>query len=216
MSGPDALQLLLRAVCSGLSTVTPALVLQQLQNFAVPAGTTFKAYLEDLKVLVESVQMVGFAEDGTLQVAVKAGVADQYATLTAPVFHGRNTQALPYDSLESLMEALDDMTDNTTTATASVRVRGVGSVVPRGQVGMSVSSRGRYGGGGSFSGAKSGFLTPQGSASARALMTVAQYDDESREFWQVSQVSRGNKGFGRNDDDPPFYLQFTNNQERDR
>ncbi|CAN0557198.1 unnamed protein product, partial [Ectocarpus sp. 12 AP-2014] len=42
MSGPDALQLLLRAVCSGLSTVTPALVLQQLQNFAVPAGTTFK------------------------------------------------------------------------------------------------------------------------------------------------------------------------------
>ncbi|CAB1100518.1 unnamed protein product [Ectocarpus sp. CCAP 1310/34] len=126
-SGPDALTMVLRSVCGGLSKVTSALVLQQLQNFAVPAGTTFKAYLEELKVLVESVQLVGFAEDGTLQVAVKAGVTDQFATLTAPVFHGRNTQALPYDNLDDLMAALEDMIENTTTATSSTRVRGIGN-----------------------------------------------------------------------------------------
>ncbi|CAN0074170.1 unnamed protein product, partial [Ectocarpus fasciculatus] len=118
-SGPDALTMVLRSVCGGLSKVTSSLVLQQLQNFAVTAGTTFKAYLEELKVLVESVQLVGFAEDGTLQVAVKAGVTDQFATLTAPVFHGRNTQALSYDNLDDLMAALEDMIENTTTATSS-------------------------------------------------------------------------------------------------
>lgn len=78
--------------------MTPALVLQKLQTFAVVSGTTCKSYLEDLKVLVESVQLIGFAEYDTLQVAVKSCVSDQFAKLAAPVFQGRNAQALPYDS----------------------------------------------------------------------------------------------------------------------
>lgn len=69
--GPEALEGLLRALSAGLSATTPVLVLQTLENFTVAAGTAFKPFWEDLVVLVTSVQQIGFAEDGILQVAVK-------------------------------------------------------------------------------------------------------------------------------------------------
>jgi len=51
-SGPEMLDVLVRELCSGMSSVTAADVFNQLQDYTVPAGTTFKDYFVKLKLLV--------------------------------------------------------------------------------------------------------------------------------------------------------------------
>lgn len=123
-SGVEALDVVLRALSARLSSATTAIMIQNLQNISVSVGTTFKVFLEALVVLVTSVQEVGFAEDGTFQVALQTCLVDQFATLSALVLHGRNARALPYASVAELLLALEDVADNLTPATASTRARG--------------------------------------------------------------------------------------------
>lgn len=119
--GAEALNGVLCALSAGLRPATPASMLQKLQNFAVTVATTFKVFLEKLVVLVTSVQEVDFAEDGTLRLAVKAC---QFATLSAPMLHGRNARASPHASVAEFLVALEDSAGNLTPATASTRARG--------------------------------------------------------------------------------------------
>ena len=84
-SGPDVLQQVIRIICRHLSTATPAAVMQALQNLVIPAGTPFSAYLSELRLLLGNVRCVGSVapEDGTLQIAMKTVVDDQFAGLGA-------------------------------------------------------------------------------------------------------------------------------------
>ena len=100
--GPDILQHVIRCLCRGLSRATPAAVMQALQNLVVPVGTPFSSYLSEMKLLVGNVRCIGHVapEDGTMQIAIKTGVDDQFAGLSAHFFAGRNMRALLFDSVD--------------------------------------------------------------------------------------------------------------------
>ena len=124
--GPDLLQHIIRCLCRGLSRATPAAVMQALQNLVVPVGTPFSSHLSEMNLLVGNVRCIGHVapEDGTMQIAIKTGVHDQCAGLSAQFFTGRNLRALPFDSVDDLMESLEDLALNQTRATAFVRLSG--------------------------------------------------------------------------------------------
>ena len=84
-------------------------------------------YLSELRLLVGNVRCIGHVapEDGTMQIAIKTGVDDQFAGLSAQIFAGRNMRALPFDSIDELMGSREDLSLNQTRATASVRVAAV-------------------------------------------------------------------------------------------
>ena len=100
--------------------------MQALQNLVVPVGTPFSSYLSEIKLLVGNVRCIGDVapEDMTMQIAIKTGVDDQFAKLSAQIFAGRNMRALPFESVDDLMESLEDIALNQTRATASVRLSG--------------------------------------------------------------------------------------------
>ena len=49
-------------------------------------------------------------DDSTMQVAVKASIDDQFATLAASTFAGRNQSAILFGSVEELLDSLGDLT----------------------------------------------------------------------------------------------------------
>ena len=53
-------------------------------------------------------------DDSTMQVAVKASIDDQFATLATSIFAGRNRSAMPFGSVEELIDSLGGMTMNRT------------------------------------------------------------------------------------------------------
>ena len=60
-------------------------------------------------------------DDSTMQVAVKASINVQFATLSASIFAGGNHSAIPFRSVEKLLDSLKDLTMNRTPATAATR-----------------------------------------------------------------------------------------------
>lgn len=141
------MEVLVRELCAGLSTVTPADVFQQLQTYVVPEGTTFKSYFIQLKLLVNNTTLMGFCDEGTLQFAIKQSTTDQFAVLTAPVYSGRNFQALPFESVAKLLTALEDLAQNTAQATKSKRVVSSGGTTAVGSVPRASKGYGRGRGG---------------------------------------------------------------------
>ena len=202
-SGPDAMDVLVRELCENLSSFNPADVFQQLQTYAVAEGTTFKTYFVALKLLVNNVRLMAFCGDGTLQFAIKQSTTDQFAVLTAPVYSGRNLKVLPFASVEELLNALEDLAQNTATATKSTRAASQGAsafgvAAPR--------SHNSYGRGG-------GFHTRAGSHAAAGgqIMVVgsAEYDDEVNEFLRVHAIADE-----RNIE--PFNVKFHSHADKDR
>ena len=59
-----------------------------------------------------------------MQIAIKTGVDDRLAGLSAQSFEGQNMRALPFDSVDELMGLLEDLAMNQTRATASARLAG--------------------------------------------------------------------------------------------
>ena len=59
-----------------------------------------------------------------MQIAIKTGIDDQFAGLSAQIFAGRNMRALPFDNVDELMGSLEDLAMSQTRATASVRLAG--------------------------------------------------------------------------------------------
>ncbi|CAN0354182.1 unnamed protein product, partial [Laminaria digitata] len=125
-------------------------------------------------------------EDGTLQIAIKTGVDDQFAVLGAQIFSGRNLTALPFSSVDSLMRSLEDLSLNQTRATTSVRLAG----------GMATRSK-TY---------NQAFRSRQFGGVMN--VEIVPFVDESEEMSHVHAVMQERGGFGRNNKDPPFYVQL--------
>ena len=87
-----------RSLCRGLSRATPTAVMQALQNLVVPVGIPFSVYLSELRLLVGNVRCIGHVapEDGTMQIAIKTGIDDQFAGLSAQIFAGREYACIAF------------------------------------------------------------------------------------------------------------------------
>ena len=118
-----SLEEILRASCLGLGPSKPHQALQQLQNFEVPEKTSFADFLSELRTAVMNVKDVALVppNDGTMQVAVKASIDDQFATLAASTFEGINRSAIAFGSVEELLDSLGDLAMNRTPATATTK-----------------------------------------------------------------------------------------------
>ena len=125
--GPVVLEHVIRALCRGLSNVTPAHIMQALQNLTVEVGTPFSNFWGQMRLLVSHVRCVGQVapDEGAIQIAVKTCIDDQYASLGAQIFSNRNLRALPLDSVDKLMRVLEDLSLNNTRASVSPRGLGV-------------------------------------------------------------------------------------------
>ena len=121
--GRQVLNGILRALCLGLSPSTPHQALQQLQTFEVPEKTSFADFLSELRIAVMHVKDAALIppDDSTMHVAVKASIDDQFATLAASIFAGGNRSAIPFGSVEELLDPLGDLTMTRTPATAAAR-----------------------------------------------------------------------------------------------
>ena len=88
--GRQVLEGVMRALCLKLSPSTLHQALQQLQTFEVPKKTSFADFLSELRIAVMNIEDVDLVppDDSTMQVAVKASLDDQFATLTAFIFAG--------------------------------------------------------------------------------------------------------------------------------
>ena len=114
----------LRALCLGRSHSTPRQALQQLQTFEVPKKTSFADFLSELRKAVTNVKDVALVppDDSAMQAALKAGIDDQFANLAASIFAGRNRSAIPFGSVEGLLDSLGALMMNRTPANAATRL----------------------------------------------------------------------------------------------
>ena len=100
-----------------------------MQTFEVSEKTSFADFLSELRIAVINVKNVTLVptDDSTMQVTIKASIDDQFATMAASIFAGRNRSAIPFGSAEELLDYLGDLTVNCTPATAATgldRVQG--------------------------------------------------------------------------------------------
>ena len=100
--------------------------MQALQNLVAPHGTPFSVYQGELRLLVSNVRCSGqVAPDyGTMQLAIKTSIDDQFASLSAQIFSSRNMRTVPFSNVDELLVALDDLSLNQTVASHSTRIRG--------------------------------------------------------------------------------------------
>ena len=187
--GPDAFDLILRILCRGLSRASPAAVMQTLQFSVVAPSTPFSTYLGELRLLLSKVRCTGpvAPEDGTLQVAIKTSIHDQYVPLSAQIFAGRNMRTVPFDTVDDLMRALDDLSLNQSVASPSSRMHGGGNpMVTRSKTYARAFHSQRFGG----------------------VMEVNQREedlaDKDQEFERVYMVLQNIGGFGRDSKEPAF------------
>lgn len=219
MTGPEALDFLVRALTKTLSMATPQQVVFALQNFVVEVGTPFSDYMMHLRALVQNALSVGHVsqQDNVLQLAVRESVCDQYSSISMDVFKGRDLKAVPYDSIGDLMEALEALAWNTTEATQERRETMRGT---KGQV-----RRTGQGGGNASVGGKSYVNTAENlarmysrkqPAQGGAVMSIQEeLEDEEREFGKVHYVA---SQWGENKGDLsyiPFYKRFNSRQAQD-
>ena len=128
-----------------------------------------------------------------MQIAIKTGVDDRFAGLSAQSFEGQNMRALPFDSVDELMGLLEDLAMNQTRATASVRL--AGGMTTRSKVYQQAFRSKQFGG----------------------IMTVKAdpFEDEAEVFSRVCAIFNEMGGFGRNKKSPPFYVLFDTREQRD-
>ena len=147
---------------------------------------------------------MGYSDDGTMQLAVKASTNDQFATLCAPVYQGRNLQALPFASVVELISALEDLAQNTTKASAATRLATSARVGGGAAAASAPASRGY--GGNTFGG---GYRNRSGNTNyAHQIMVVGcpLYLDEDNEFrrvWTMTGVE-------------PFYVSYPDREAKDK
>jgi hypothetical protein len=192
--GRQVLEGILRALCLGLSPSTPHQALQQLQTFEVPEKTSFADFLSELRIAVMNVKDVALVppDDSTMQVAVKASIDDQFATLAASIFAGRNRSAVPFGSVDELLDSLGDLTMNRTPATAVTRLG------PR-----------RSAGGAASGSARSGNVFPVGGKEKKLKLDDAwHWQHDEKEYDHIMAILDKEGGFGQNHSDPGFYVRF--------
>ena len=197
--GRQVLEGILRALCLGLSPSTPHQALQQLQTFQVPEKTSFADFLPELRIAVMKFKDVALVtpDDSTMQVAVKASIDDQFATLAASIFAGRNRSAVPFGSVDELLDSLGDLTMNRTPATAATRLG------PR-----------KAGGGAASGSARSGNVFPVGGKKKSKLDDAWYWKHDEMEYEHIMAILNKEGGFGQNHSDPAFYVRFPTLEER--
>lgn len=62
-----------------------------------------------------------------MQVAIKTGIEDRFASLNAQISAGRAMRPVPFDNVHDLLSALDDLSLNQTVASPSSRLTGGGA-----------------------------------------------------------------------------------------
>ena len=190
---------ILRALCRGLSRASPATVMQALQNLVVPHRTPFSVYQGELRLLVSNVRCSGQVapDDGTMQLAIKMSIDDQSASLNAQIFLGRNMRTVPFSDVDELLAALDDLSLNQAVASHSTRIRG-------GDSQMVMRSR--------------TYPKTYGSQKLGEVTAVdqskADLEDEA-EFRKVYTIMQKQGGFGKNNDEPPFYIHYADRESKD-
>ena len=104
-----------RALCLGLSPSTLHQALQQMQTFEVPEKASFAGFLSGLRFAVMNAKDVALVppDDSTMQVAGKASIDDNFATLAASIFAGRNRWTTPFGTIEELLNSLGEFDDET-------------------------------------------------------------------------------------------------------
>ena len=60
-------------------------------------------------------------DDSAMQVAVKASINDQFATLAASIFAGRNRSAIPSGNIQDSLDSLGDLALSRTSAAVTTR-----------------------------------------------------------------------------------------------
>ena len=196
----QVLEGILRALCLGLGPSTPHQALQQLQTFQVPEKTSFADFLSELRIEVMNVKDVPLVppDDSTMQVAVKASIDDQFATLAASIVAGRNRTAVPFGNAYELLDSLGDLTMNRTPATAATRLR------PR-----------KAGDGAAFGSARSGNVFPAGGKEKKSKLNDAWYwKHDEMEYEHIMAVLDRDDGFDQNHSDLVFYVRFPTLEER--
>ena len=135
-------------------------------------------------------------DDSTMQVAVKASIDDQFATLAASTSAGRNRSAIPFGSVEELLDSLGDL--NRTPATAATRLG------PR-----------KAGGGAASGSARSGNVFPVvGKENKSRLDYEWHWQHDEKEYEHIRTVLDRDGGFGQNYSNPAFYVRFLALEER--
>ena len=198
--GRQLLEGILRRLCLGLSPSTPHQALQQLQTFQVPEKTSFADFLSELRIAVMNVKDVALVppDDSTMQVAVKASIDDQFTTLAASIFAGRNRSAVHFGSVDELLDSPGDLTMNRTPATAVTRLG------PR-----------KAGGGAASGSARSGNMFPVGGKEKKSKLDDAWYwKHDEMEYEHIMAVLDKEGGFGQNHSDPAFDVRFPTLEER--
>ena len=129
---------------------------------------------------------------------VKASIDDQFATLATSIFAGRNRSAVPFGSVEELLDSLGDLTMNRTPATAAT---GLG---PRKAGGRAASGS-----------ARSGNVFPVGGKEKRSKLDDAWYwKHDEMEYEHIMAFLDREGGFGQNHSDPAFYVHFPTLEKR--
>ena len=161
-------------------------------KLVVPYETPFLVYQGELRLLVSNVRCSGQVapDDGTMQLAIKTRIDDQFASLSAQMFSGRNMRTVPFSDVHELLTALDDLSLNQTVASHSTRIRG-------GDRQMVTRSRTHP--------------KPYGSQTLGGVsvdQSKADFEDEEAEFCQLWG------GFGKNIDEPPFYIHYADREPK--
>ena len=133
-----------------------------------------------------------------MQVAVKASIDDQFATLAASTFAGRNRSAVPFGNVEELLDSLGDLTMNRTPPTAATRLG------PR-----------KAGGGAASGSARGENAFSAGGKEKKSKLDDAWYwKHDEMEYEHITAVLDREGGFGQNHCDPVFYVRFPTLEER--
>ena len=133
-----------------------------------------------------------------MQVAVKASIDDQFATLATSIFAGRNRTANPFGSVEELLDSLGDMTMNRTLTTVAARFG------PR-----------TVGGNTATGSSRSGSAFPVvGQEDKLELDDAWHWQDEEKEYEHIMTIRDRQGGCGQTHSDPVFYIRFPTLEER--
>ena len=133
---------------------------------------------------------------------MKASIDDQFASLAASILAGRNRPAIPFGSVEELLNSLRDLTMNRTPATAATRF---GSRTAGGGAAAGFTRRGSV-------------VTVVGQEYKLELNDTRHWQDEEREreYEHIMTVPDKQGDFGQNHSDPAFYVRFPTLEESPR
>ena len=118
--------------------------------------------------------------------------------MAALIFAGRNRPAIPFVSVEELLDSLADLTTNRTPATAATRL---GSKTVGGGVSAGSARRGSV------------FIVV-GQEKKLKLADAWHWKDENKDYGQIMTILDKQGGFGQNRSDPAFYIRFPTLEER--